>query len=479
MTSMPDEVGAFLQATETISANAGNITRVSYNRTVDSHLLFIEVEACQERLDRITVQLEDIGYLSDVTVDKHPLLISIHLPDEPGALLPVLKAIDRYRLSISYMSSESDGSGWQDYQLAVIVEDGEASSRLLEEISSLCPVSVVDYASTGKLLDNTVFYLSFAQDMRNLLGLDQEQTNEFIINSNMIMQMLDERDETPFKTFDYIRRFANTVMKYKGHGFEAHIDRRELDGERTLYLIEPPCGSNIFVIDDGTELAFFDGGFPCYREEISEVLRSLFVDFDLRRKTMLLTHADVDHVGLAPLCDEIQANESCYENFALEGRGERNFREQNRKDAPYVRLSKIIAGYDTPLEADAITVYGGKSDDALISSTGEVDVLGVRFRCFEGAGGHVRGESIYLCDEFKLAFTGDLIVNITGFSDEQAEFNRYAPYLMSSVNADSAKAREIRLQLEEGLDGYLVCPGHGRWFEEPGKPSSSQTMLAR
>lgn len=462
---MPDEVGAFLQATETIAANAGNITRVSYNRTVDSHLLFIEVEACPEKLDCITTRLENIGYLPDTATDRHPLLIAMHLPDEPGALLPVLKAIDRYRLSISYMSSESDGSGWQDYQLAVIVEDGETSSRLLEEISSLCPVVIVDYASTGKLLDNTVFYLSFAQDMRRLLGLDQEQTNEFIVNSNMIMQMLDERAEAPFKTFEYIRRFAATVMKYKGSEFEARVNLRKLDETRTLYLIEPPCGSNVFVVDDGAGLAFFDGGFPCYREEMLKVLRSLFPDFDLRRKTMVLTHADVDHIGLATVCDETQANQSCYENFALEQRGERNFREQNRKDAPYVRLSKLIAGYDTPLSTDSITVYGGRTDDALISPTGTIDVLGLQFECFEGAGGHVRGESLYICRSLMLAFTGDVMVNIAGFSDEQAEFNRYAPYLMSSVNADSAKATAIRLQLEKELTGYLVCPGHGHWFD--------------
>ena len=38
---------------------------------------------------------------------------------------------------------------------------------------------------------------------------------------------------------------------------------------------------------------------------------------------------------------------------------------------------------------------------------------------YEGPGGHVRGEMIIVCPELKLVFTGDIYVNIKGFSPEQ------------------------------------------------------------
>ena len=44
ITSMPDHIGAFLKASECFSSLNINITRVSYNKAVDSHTLFIDAE---------------------------------------------------------------------------------------------------------------------------------------------------------------------------------------------------------------------------------------------------------------------------------------------------------------------------------------------------------------------------------------------------------------------------------------------------
>lgn len=52
-TTMPDRVGAFLGASRCISGNGANITRVSYNKAIDMHLLFIEADGTPEQLERI------------------------------------------------------------------------------------------------------------------------------------------------------------------------------------------------------------------------------------------------------------------------------------------------------------------------------------------------------------------------------------------------------------------------------------------
>ena len=52
VTTMPDHVGAFLQASRRISELGINITRVSYNKAVDMHTLFLEVSVAPEKIDQ-------------------------------------------------------------------------------------------------------------------------------------------------------------------------------------------------------------------------------------------------------------------------------------------------------------------------------------------------------------------------------------------------------------------------------------------
>ena len=60
---MPDHIGAFLKASECFSALGINITRVSYNKAVDSHTLFIDAEGTEEQLRKADTELNKIGYL--------------------------------------------------------------------------------------------------------------------------------------------------------------------------------------------------------------------------------------------------------------------------------------------------------------------------------------------------------------------------------------------------------------------------------
>ena len=50
VTSMPNHIGAFLKASKCFSKLHINITRVSYNKAVDSHTLFIDAEGTEEQL---------------------------------------------------------------------------------------------------------------------------------------------------------------------------------------------------------------------------------------------------------------------------------------------------------------------------------------------------------------------------------------------------------------------------------------------
>lgn len=77
----------------------------------------------------------------------------------------------------------------------------------------------------------------------------------------------------------------------------------------------------------------------------------------------------MDHVGLLNTFDKNYMSKNCYENFVLEHNHKKNFREQNLAHEPYCILSKIISDYD--------------------------------FLFFEGNGGHVKGESLIVCEKLE------------------------------------------------------------------------------
>lgn len=463
ITTMPDKAGAFLKASEIIAGEGGNIVRVNYNKAVDLHTLFIDVETeSRPQLERITEKLRGIGYLAESVQEPQVMLIELKLPDIPGAVSPVLRMLGQYDINISYMNSQENGTSYQYFRMGLFIEQPAVVKQLLDDISTICDVRILEYSITEKVLDSTVFYLGFANEMRNLLGLDQKRTNRFIIESNKIMQNLDARNETPFKTFEYIRNFAKFIVEHKGENFHPIIDRRKLTARVNAYIIEPPCGSNTFILDDGEELLFVDGGFRCFLDEMKPILYRLIPDLDTRKKRMVLTHTDIDHVGLLPLFDTVLVSATGYQNFVWDYAGEDNFREQNPAHAPYCRLSKIISGY-TPPELSKLQILGHKTDRQTLSCIGTLDFGDLHFDVYEGNGGHVKGETVFFDAGNKVLFTGDNLVNIKGFSKEQMTFNALAPYLMTSVNVDSHEATACRRQLQTWAEGCFVCPGHGMW----------------
>ena len=468
VTTMPDQGGAFLKADQCLSRLQLNITRVSYNRAVDVHMLFIEVEGTSQQLQQATEALSELGYLQSDAYSGSVVLLQFELRDAPGVLLPVLELIHQFQFNISYISSQENGTGYQQFKMGLFLDDSRKLSQFVHEASLLCPVTVLDYDKSEKVIDNTVFYLSFANEISEKMDLPPEAKNQLIVNSNLIMQMLDERDSPPYKTFDYIGRFAGQMRRYRGEKYQPRITRYRSAAGLEMVLIEPPCGSNTCVLCCQDRLLFCDCGFACYREEFLAVCRALFENFDQRPKELFLTHGDVDHCGCVDLFDRVYAAGTCFENFDRERAGKPAFREENPLHAPYVRISKILSAYQPPQPREEVdlgrAVWEG---GALLQRIEDFTVEPLHFEVYEGRGGHVRGEAIYIERTHRIAFTGDIYVNIKEFTKEQARFNRLAPYLMTSVDTDVPLARRERLALFDLLDAghWQIFGGHGGVFE--------------
>ena len=240
MTSLPDTSGAFLTASRIILAHSGNMVRASYNKAVDAHTLFLDVEGDEAALDAIEAELAAEGFLQNESRVK-VVLIEVEVPNEPGGVIPVLDALNRRSVSITYLSSQATGDT-APLKMGLYIEDSSVIDALLGELAAICPVRILDYDAGEKKLDNTVFYLSFADEMRQLLRLTPEQTKEFIYYSNLAMQQLDEKGEPHSKTFEYVSRFAHFVAEHGGTAYDCRITSQKLAERVCVTLIEPPCG---------------------------------------------------------------------------------------------------------------------------------------------------------------------------------------------------------------------------------------------
>jgi len=456
VTSMPNRIGAFLQASRCLARLGINITRVSYNKAVDSHTLFIDAEGSQQQLQQAEKELKAIGYLPDRPGQPSILLLEFRLEDRPGSVMAVLELIEQFHFNISYISSQENGSEYQFFKMGLLVEDMDQISDFLRRAEQICPVRVVEYDRTERVFDNSIFYTSFVSGLSQAIHATEEVQNRLLVNTNLAMQTLDEQGLSPYRVFDSISRFAELLSQCKGEAFSPRISRHRLSEQVELTLIEPPCGSNTAILHSAYQALFIDSGYACYQEEMLPIIRSILPQWEQMEKQILLTHADVDHCGLLPLFDKIIASPRsarCLQQEALEQDG---FREENALHRPYIQICKALTGHPTVDPARIVTPWPEKELESCLQSIGFFRFGDMEFEVYEGRGGHLPGEIVLIDYAHAVAFTGDIYVNLQGMTSEQKQYNRYAPILMTSVDTDPALCAREREAIFRRL-------GSGKW----------------
>ena len=461
---MPDHIGAFLKASKCFSGLGINITRVSYNKAVDSHTLFIDAEGTEEQLAKADGELKKIGYLQSGGEKTSIVLIEFLLRDVPGSVADVLELINDFNFNISYISSQENGTDYQNFKMGLYVDDFDRISEFLKAAEKLCKVRVIDYNSSEKVYDNSIFYNSYVVGLSRTVGLSEEIRPELLIHVNLAMQTLDEYGLSPYRTFDSISKFAELLGASKGKAFMPRISTHSVTPDTEIILIEPPCGSNTAVIRSRDRLLFVDSGYACYADEMLDVFRRLFPDFESKKKTILVTHADVDHCGLLNMFDEIIASPKtalCLKNEFL---GYDGFREQNPMHKPYINICKILTSY-RPVEPEKISAKWNDISELQepLTQIGFFDFEELHFEVYEGKGGHLPGEIVLIDYAHHIAFTGDVYINTHGLTPEQAEYNRYAPILMTSVDTNPELCAEERKAVMQrlGVGKWQIFGAHG------------------
>lgn len=464
VTSMPNHIGAFLKASKCFSALGVNITRVSYNKAVDSHTLFIDAEGTQEQLQKADVELEKIGYLQSNTSKTSIVLLEFCLRDIPGSVTNVLTLINDFNFNISYISSQENGTDYQYFKMGLYVDDLDKISAFLREAEKLCKVRVIDYNRSEKIYDNSIFYNTYVMGLSQTMGLSEDVRRELLVHVNLAMQTLDEQGLSPYRTFDSIGRFADLLGASKGKAFMPRISTHKVSENTEIILIEPPCGSNTIVIKSNDRVLFVDSGYACYEEEMLAVFKKVVPDFESRKKTVLVTHADVDHCGLLPIFDEVLASARTAHCLRNEYLGNDGYREENPLHKPYINICKILTSYQ-PVDPQKVTVLWNDIGELKepLTQIGFFDFEELHFEVYEGKGGHLPGEVVLIDYTNHIALTGDIYINVHGLTPQQAEYNQYAPILMTSVDTDPKLCAEERKAVMQrlGVGQWQIFGAHG------------------
>lgn len=464
VTSMPNHIGAFLKASKCFSALGINITRVSYNKAVDSHTLFLDAEGTEEQLRKADVELEKIGYLQNNASRTSIVLLEFCLKDVPGSVMSVLTLIQDFNFNISYISSQENGTDYQYFKMGLYVEDFDKISEFLKEAEKLCKVRVIDYNSSEKVYDNSIFYHTYVMGLSQTMGLSETVSRELLVHVNLAMQTLDEQGLSPYRTFDSISKFAELLGASKGKAFIPRISTHRVTENTQIILIEPPCGSNTVIIRSNGRILFVDSGYACYSQEMIAVFRRIIPEFDTMKKTILVTHADVDHCGLLPMFDEIIASHRTARCLQNEYLGKDGYREENPLHKPYINICKILTSYQTTDPAKITPMWN--EIEVLkepLTQIGFFDFEELHFEVYEGKGGHLPGEIVLIDYGKHIAFTGDVYINTHGLTPQQAAYNQYAPILMTSVDTDPKLCAEERKAVMQrlGVGQWQIFGAHG------------------
>lgn len=463
VTVMPNHIGAFLKASRCFAQNGINITRVSYNKAVDSHMLFIDADGTEEQLNRASDMLSEIGYLQYNDNEKDIILFEFKLRDVCGSLTPVLECINKFGFNISYISSSANGSEYQYFKMGITADDSSKINAFTEEVKALCNVRTIDYNHADKIYDNSVFYTHFVNELSELMDISDLSQGELLVNTNLAMQQLDESGVSPYRTFDSISRFCELLSKARGSGFNARITEHTITDNTIITLIEPPCGSNTAIINSNGSYLFVDTGYACFKDEMTDIFNRLIPNYDSIEKKVFITHADVDHCGLLHEFDTVYASAESAECLRMEADGNNGYREQNPLHKPYIQICKLLTSYH-PVNSDKVITVGERPNGHdVLERTGNFDFGELHFELYQGRGGHLRGESVLIDYKNRVVFSGDIFVNLKDMTAQQREYNRYAPILMTSVDTDPHLCAEEREAVFSrlGIGNWQIFGGHG------------------
>jgi len=469
---MPDDPGALHRAAEAIKRHGGNIVRVDYDRRIDPHVVFFEIDADEGAPSLIKEDLAALGYLQTSLSILSFLKFQVYLPDRAGSLFDLLEITTGAKANIAFLDYDTRGRHPDALTVALTADNDAVADRLLNELRGRYRLEILEYDSTGRKLDDNVFYIRLAQELREIIG---EAGDEFLLrllqDINHVVQELTSQGKDPRMVFDSVLKSGRALMSTTGQGFYADVQTFRLSNKAALRCFQLPCGGSIYLLSDGRESVMFDTGFGIYHGDVLDMMQALGADLSSLRG-ICITHADADHAGATGMFDvPTLMHPGSEEIIKRDNRAYGSKMQDSVLGAVYTTLINLFSRFAPPTEYSIIAPIPLRRERGL-AVIGEMEACGLTFQILETLGGHQFGHLAYMCRSEGILLTGDCLMNFDSFTPERSDFASLAKNLMNSVNVDSSLASqeramllEIAAEMDEEMKQVgrraLICGGHG------------------
>ena len=270
----------------------------------------------------------------------------------------------------------------------------------------------------GKNLDDTVFYLRFAQELREIIGLEDEDfLLKLLHDTNHIAQELTSQGRDPHMVFESILKTGRTLRQTTGLGFYADVQEIHLNSEGSLFCFQLPCGGSVYILRNNGRLAMSDTGFGILHREMIDMLAHFGLD-PREIERICITHADADHSGGGAFFDapallhpgSVEIIRSANRALWLPNAGIHPGRGLYKTDQSVFPIQPThkhrAAGGEWKEKRNGLTKLGA------------IDVCGLSFEVLESLGGHLHGHIFFLSVGARLMFTGDCLINFDSLTKD-------------------------------------------------------------
>jgi len=471
---MPDTPGSLHKAAEIIKKYNGNINRIQFDRRIDPGTVFYEVTASENAYDLITHDLAEIGFLQTSLKPLDFLKFAVYLPHQPGALYEFLNYTTSAGANIAFIDFDDKGRHPDRLTVSLNLEQNLVVERLLDQLKSRYRLEILEYDTTGKHLDDTVFYVRYVQEVRDLIGESEETfLLSFLADTNHIAQELMDRGCEPRQVFESVLETGRTLNATINSRFYADVQKLRITDQVTLFCFQVPCGGNIFMLNGGGRTVMIDTGYGIYHTDVMQMLAQFHLN-DLRQiSRIIVTHADADHCGAAGLFpNPVTMHSGTREIIRTNNRAYGSRNEHSVLEGFYTKMINLFSKFNPPREIRCLDDAGGTMR-GIFPVMERVTIGDVTLEILDGLGGHTFGQIFLYSRDHGLLFTADSVINFTSLTKERAEFSSLAAFLVTSVNVDSEKAKQERTALLElaqetdrelakkGHQRCLICGGHG------------------
>ncbi len=469
---MPDEPGSLHRAAEIIKKYDGNINRIQFDRRIDPGTVFYEVTATDESYQKITGDLARIGYLQTSLVTLDFLKFYAFLPHRPGALYEFLGYITAAGANIALIDFDDKGRHPDRLMVSLNLEQSKEIDRLLDQLKSRYRLEIVEYDKTGRHLDDTVFYVRYAQEVRELIGESEDAfLLSFLADTNHIAQELMDRGCNPHQVFDSVLATGRTMNETSGAQFYATVQQFAITPEIMLYCFQPPCGGSVFLIRAPEDLVMIDTGYGIYHNDFMALFSHYGIDMR-RLSRIIVTHADADHCGAAGhFSVPVHMHTGTLEIIRTNNRGWGSRSQESVLEEFYTKMINLFSRFSVPADIHCFGQPNGEKR-GIFPVIGSITIGPLVLDVLDGLGGHTFGQVFLYSKEYGLILAADSVINFGSLTKARADYSSLAAFLVTSVNVDSDRAKQERIALTalaEETDKALastgrrclICGGHG------------------